>query len=649
MTTPIGSLPNDELISTVAGPIRITSFNKTIDFVSSNLTEIVTLTSADATITNDLTVTRDINVGRNVAVTNTLTVNKVTTNETLIDFSHKDLGNIFNVDCERINATTGILADFIDDLVEGNGVTVDGLLILDNKINNPDSTVAANRLYNGSIWNVPLGGSAPTTGQSLVYNGTNVAWSTAATGAADRIFNGTTWNLAFSGPAPTSGQSLTFDGTNIIWSTTSGGNVSGPVTSTDHAVPIWDGAGGSHIINSTLIYDPDISTLSLPTSGVVKTNTINTVSGNTVSFSTANIGSIGLATANIFRASTSVQSPLYTAVVGDVFIKTAANAISCQTTAGSTTINLHVASGTVDCTNVDADGQIATPTIITQSGDLTLTPNGSNVVVTSGKQLQLQAVSDQIKFGLVATTTITCPLPSGGRVYTIPDAGVNSEFFMAAGSQTIPGTPVFTGDPKFSGTGTNNVLEGKTTGESQPRVAIKADGSINFGAGSGFFTDTVLRRVDTNVLAINNNGDTVAGKLDVGSIVNGTTEVKLVETGEIQFKPTTYSLFNMPLDENYILISPDDAANADNYTMQALAGTFKGYSAVTFNGWFDSDGGGTVRFDSLKPSFSVAADFRDTAASFIISTFTGANNFTSMVIEANTGPGPVFPEGIKFP
>src|SRR5271163_3363627 len=53
-------------------------------------------------------------------------------------------------------------------------------ILLNKTINSTTNTVGANVLYNGSTWNVPIGGAAPTADQVLSFDGVNVVWSSSA-------------------------------------------------------------------------------------------------------------------------------------------------------------------------------------------------------------------------------------------------------------------------------------------------------------------------------------------------------------------------------------------------------------------------------------------------------------------------------------
>lgn len=96
-------------------------------------------------------------------------------------------------------------------------------------------------------------------------------------------------------------------------------------------------------------------------------------------------------------------------------------------------------------------------------GDITLSlPQsiGTASTPTFGS-LTLSATTNQLILGVTNTTTITSTAPAGSRIYTIPDAGSNVQFVMAAGTQTIAGAKTFSSTVTVSAT-TNQFILGTT-------------------------------------------------------------------------------------------------------------------------------------------------------------------------------------------
>lgn len=82
--------------------------------------------------------------------------------------------------------------------------------------------LSVSSLSNGAT--TTLNATAPTSGQVLSFDGTDLVWATGGGGGGltiSTLSNGATSTL--DPTAPTTGQSLTFDGTNLVWSTAGGG------------------------------------------------------------------------------------------------------------------------------------------------------------------------------------------------------------------------------------------------------------------------------------------------------------------------------------------------------------------------------------------------------------------------------------------
>jgi hypothetical protein len=71
---------------------------------------------------------------------------------------------------------------------------------------------------------------------------------------------------------------------------------------------------------------------------------------------------------------------------------------------------------------------------------------------TFSSGINITKTTDQLVLGNTQKTTITTPTPSANRTYTIPDAGSNTSFIMAASSQIISGTKTFTAAPVLQAT-----------------------------------------------------------------------------------------------------------------------------------------------------------------------------------------------------
>lgn len=113
--------------------------------------------------------------------------------------------------------------------------SVDGLLSF--KLSVGDLSNAATTVLNPT---------APTTGQALTFDGSDLVWATVGGAGGltiSTLSNGATSTL--NATAPTTGQALTFDGTDLVWATVGGGGGSGTVT---YSSPyLFDTVGSSNI------------------------------------------------------------------------------------------------------------------------------------------------------------------------------------------------------------------------------------------------------------------------------------------------------------------------------------------------------------------------------------------------------------------
>jgi len=137
-----------------------------------------------------------------------------------------------------------------------------------------------------------LNATAPTTGQALTYDGTELKWATVSGGGGltiSTLSNGATSTL--DSTVPTTGQALTFDGTNLKWTTVSGGGT-------------W--LGDRISIYSGYLYNEDnsayVSTLTLQGASTINAQnlTLQASGGGVLTFSdatTQSTAAIGIPTA----------------------------------------------------------------------------------------------------------------------------------------------------------------------------------------------------------------------------------------------------------------------------------------------------------------------------------------------------------------
>lgn len=90
--------------------------------------------------------------------------------------------------------------------------------------------------------------------------------------------------------------------------------------------------------------------------------------------------------------------------------------------------------------------------VVNGSGTITLTTPqdiGTTSAVTFASMI-LGATTNQIRLGTTNTTTISAAAPAASRIYSVPDAGTNTSFVMAAGNSTMAGVKTFSSAPNLS-------------------------------------------------------------------------------------------------------------------------------------------------------------------------------------------------------
>ncbi|MFY7885620.1 MAG: beta strand repeat-containing protein [Dolichospermum sp.] len=105
---------------------------------------------------------------------------------------------------------------------------------------------------------------------------------------------------------------------------------------------------------------------------------------------------------------------------------------------------------------------LSTPVLTANSTTVTTTESqtiGGTKTFSSG--VVINPTTNQLVLGTTNTTTITCPAPAASRTYTIPDAGAAANFVMTASNQTIAGTKSFSAGVAITPT-TNQLVLGTT-------------------------------------------------------------------------------------------------------------------------------------------------------------------------------------------
>lgn len=126
-----------------------------------------------------------------------------------------------------------------------------------------------------------------------------------------------------------------------------------------------------------------------------------------------------------------------------------------------------------------------------QSGYVTIpTVSGSFLPLSGGTltgALTINPATNQLVLGGVSgghTLTLTSPANAADRVYTIPDAGGDSTFILAAGTPTFTAAPTFQKNPVYAATsiaGTGTVTADARTG---PTLYTTVTGAVTLNGPS---------------------------------------------------------------------------------------------------------------------------------------------------------------------
>ncbi len=157
------------------------------------------------------------------------------------------------------------------------------------------------------------------------------------------------------------------------------------------------------------------------------------------------LGKMSSATANV--SGLSASSPVLTdgsknLVSGNIILTSQVTGI-LPIANGGTNSSTALVNGTL---MVSAGGKIV-------EGPSSTTPTFTSETLTS--------TTNQLVLGVTNTTTINSTAPVASRTYTIPDAGTNSSFILADGTQTINGSKIFSSAVTINPT-TNQIILGVT-------------------------------------------------------------------------------------------------------------------------------------------------------------------------------------------
>jgi hypothetical protein len=273
------------------------------------------------------------------------------------------------------------------------------------------------------------------------------------------------------------GSNITLTGspTGITINSSSGsGDVSGPNSSLDNSLVLFNGITGKVIKGppssitldaSSILYN--LNQIYLRPSGSLLGYFIT--GSNTLAARQVNIDNVGANSSFVLtRGNQTISDP-----------KTFSSITHFENGFGAPQItirdNSNVGRAMILATPLAADRTYIIPGITASSAQFVLTEGATQVIngsKTFSNPVTYNAASGQIVLAPSGgnSITITCGPPASNRVYVIPDVGATASFLMTEGSQTINGTKFFNPEITFnSGIRTNQVrnLLGPLTLEGQ--------------------------------------------------------------------------------------------------------------------------------------------------------------------------------------
>jgi hypothetical protein len=378
------------------------------------------------------------------------------------------------------------------------------------------------------------------------------------------------------------------------------GDVVGPVSSVDNGLALFDGVTGK------LIKDAGVGSANqvLVTNGATPAwSGTPSVTGMTLSdFSTGfkfNNGTANVLTieANVPTGAQTLTIPIIAAgstfilnrgaqsFEDTMFFKQGASVITSLYMSATLGGNEYTITPVAPAANrayslPDAGGAAA---FVMSAGNSTI---GGTKTFSSG--VVINPTTNQLVLGVTNTTTINSVAPSASRVYTIPDAGANTSFVMAAGTQTVAGAKTFSTALTINPTtnqlvlGVTNTVTISSTAPSASRVLTIPDtgGAANFIFSA--FTGT--QTIGGTALTLSPTTLTVPATITFSGVNtltksgNFTHTLTTTATSNSTFPAGTQTLSAIGLAETFSAIKTFSAAP-----------TFTGGTAANASIWFASN------------------------------------------------------------
>jgi hypothetical protein len=375
-----------------------------------------------------------------------------------------------------------------------------------------------------------------------------------------------------------------------------------------------DSAGGA-IVGLSTTY-PGQVTINIV--GVLTIGTWNAVpiDGTYINYNTTNLKVVGNQLTTIQDIS-NVSSPTFAAIGCGLGIFTTPSVAQIYLN-GKFGKYVKIYGGILSGSDPDFNINIPNPTGLSLSDadfvltEMSQTINGSK---TFSSTSTFSSVTNQIILGTTNTTTISSVAPSASRVYSIQDAGANTDFIMSAGTQTVSGSKTFSNASNYltgisaskvlgldsnnkfttdvsnlTPTFTNIILGGVPQNgilvSSRPQTIIQlANGQIPIGRGTS--TDPIAASITgtSNQIVVTNGSGSITlstpQNINTGANVIFNTETLSATTNQIILGTTNTTTISSVAPSASRVYSIQDAGTSADFVMTAGSQTIGG--AKTFS------------------------------------------------------------------
>jgi len=250
--------------------------------------------------------------------------------------------------------------------------------------------------------------------------------------------------------------------------------------------------------------------------------------------------------------------------------------------------------------------------------------------------------TNQLQLGTTNTMIINAAPAVTTRIHTIPDSGLNAEFVMTAGTQSIAGVKTFTSNTNAQQITCTNIVSTNTTNQLQ--LGTTQVITLTAPAPTASLTYTIPDVGSAASFVMTAGAQTIAGVKSFTSNINLTQT-----TNQLQFGTGQVITLTAPTPASSLTYTIPDVGTAASFVMTAGAQTINGNK--TFNGaisfaslnitntsnQFQLGAGNTVTISAPTPAISSLYTIPDVgpSASFVMTagaqTISGVKSFTSNI------------------